>query len=80
MTFEEIPAPLRGIKLWGAYGIKRQYVIMQAGEDFTASAKEKTLSKSNRNKTHYLIPYDQPVKTFEEAKAVCEADNTPIKN
>lgn len=70
LLFKIIPGVYPGMKVWGARGEKRNYVILQDGTDFTASSQP--LAKG---RTHYLIQYETPVKTFDEAKAVCEADD-----
>lgn len=53
-----------GQQMWGAYGKKGTYIILN-DEGFTASFKQLGITK-------YLIEYEYPVKTLDEAKTVCE--------
>ncbi len=50
--------------MWGAYGKKGTYIILR-DEGFTASIKRLGITK-------YLIQYDDPVESFDEAKTACE--------
>jgi len=67
MVFEELlpPLTLSDQKLWGARTAIGTYVILE-DEQFTASFKDLD------GKTHYLIQYEKPVKTFARAKRICE--------
>jgi hypothetical protein len=75
LLFKEITGVFPGQKMWSAYGNKRQYIILKDGPDFTASSKS-----PHNGRTHHLIEYEKPVKTFDEAKAVCELDDQPTRS
>lgn len=64
MKFQIMVSIFPGQQMWGAHGKKGTYIILK-DEGFTASIKRLGITK-------YLIEFDSPVASFEEAKLVCE--------
>lgn len=70
MEFIPIPSVFPEQQTWGAHGKNGHTYIILKDAGFIASMKRLGITK-------YLIEYDSPVDTFDEAKAICEAAENP---
>lgn len=71
MKFQPLPKVFPEQQMWEAEGKKGTYIIMK-DVGFTASIKRLGITK-------YLIEFDSPVASFEEAEAVCEKNENPTQ-